>query len=195
MKKDYKLYLTLFKSTFYLSAFTFGGGYVILPLMKSKFVDELNWIEEKEMIDVIAIAQTSPGAMAVNASILIGYKIAGLSGALATVLGAILPPLIILSVISLFYTVLKQNLLLNALLKGMQAGVAAVIANVVISMTRSLCKDKNILSIVIFVSAFIAAYILKINVVIIILLSAVSGLITHFVQKRNKRGGKQYNLS
>ena len=77
MKKDFKIYWTLFTSTFYLSAFTFGGGFVIVPLMKKKFVDDLNWIEEKEMLDLTAISQSSPGAIAVNASILIGYRIAG----------------------------------------------------------------------------------------------------------------------
>ena len=68
----------LFISTLYLSAFTFGGGYVIVTLMKKKFVDQYHWIEENEMLDLIAIAQSSPGAIAVNASILIGYRIAGL---------------------------------------------------------------------------------------------------------------------
>lgn len=191
VKKDVKLYLKLFKSTFYLSAFTFGGGYVIVPLMKSKFVDELNWIEEQEMMDITAIAQTSPGAMAVNASILIGYKIAGFLGALVTVLGTILPPLIILSVISFFYIAFKQNLLINFLLKGMQAGIAAVIADVVISMAQSLYKGKNVLSIIILAAAFIATYFFNINVVIIILLCAVTGVIVHFIKQRNKKGGNE----
>ena len=103
MKKSPALYCKLFTSTFYLSAFTFGGGYVIIPLMKKKFADDLHWIEEKEMLDLTAIAQSAPGPIAVNAAILIGYRIAGVLGALTTILGTVLPPLIILSVISLFY--------------------------------------------------------------------------------------------
>ena len=98
MKKDFAFYRKLFCSTFYLSAFTFGGGYVIIPLMRKKFVEQLHWIDEEEMMDLTAIAQSSPGAIAVNASILVGYRVAGVPGALVTVLGTVLPPLIILSI-------------------------------------------------------------------------------------------------
>jgi len=78
MKQKY--YRTIFKSTFFLSAFTFGGGYVIIPLMKKKFVDELGWLDEEDMLNIAAIAQSSPGAMAVNASILIGWRLMGVAG-------------------------------------------------------------------------------------------------------------------
>ena len=78
MKKDLAFYRKLFTSTFYLSAFTFGGGYVIIPLMRKKFVEQFHWIEEEEMLDLTAIAQSAPGAIAVNASILIGYRLAAL---------------------------------------------------------------------------------------------------------------------
>lgn len=84
MKKKSALW-TLFFSTLYLSAFTFGGGYVIVSLMKKKFVDEYHWIEEDEMRDLIAIAQSAPGAIAVNGAIVVGYKLAGLPGALLLV--------------------------------------------------------------------------------------------------------------
>lgn len=76
-----KVLWKLFISTLYLSAFTFGGGYVIVTLMKKKFVDDLHWIDEKEMLDLVAIAQSSPGAIAVNGAIVVGYKLAGIAGA------------------------------------------------------------------------------------------------------------------
>ena len=101
-KKGWRLLLQLFLSTFYISAFTFGGGYVIIPLMKKKFADELHWIDDEEMLNLAAIAQSSPGPLAVNAAIIIGYGVAGIPGALVTVLGTVLPPLIIISVISAF---------------------------------------------------------------------------------------------
>ncbi|MEG2550561.1 MAG: chromate transporter, partial [Erysipelotrichaceae bacterium] len=82
MKKDFNFYFKLFRATFSLSAFTFGGGYVIVPLMRRKFVDDYHWIDEKEMIDMVAIAQSAPGAMAVNTSILVGYRLAKIKGAL-----------------------------------------------------------------------------------------------------------------
>ena len=75
-----KLLIKLFISTLYLSAFTFGGGYVIVTLMKKKFVDDFHWIEEDEMLDLIAIAQSAPGVMAVNGAIVIVYKLAGIVG-------------------------------------------------------------------------------------------------------------------
>ena len=75
-----KKYWTLFLSTFQLSAFTFGGGFVIIPLMRKKFVEKLKWIDEQEMLDLTAIAQSSPGAIAVNASILVGYRVADGAG-------------------------------------------------------------------------------------------------------------------
>jgi chromate transporter len=109
MEKNAGTYLKLFSSTFYISAFTFGGGYVIIPLMKKKFAEDLKWITEDEILDLIAIAQSSPGPVAVNASLLIGYKVAGFAGAVTTVFGTILPPLIILSVISAFYDAFIAN--------------------------------------------------------------------------------------
>ena len=84
----------LFTSTFSLSAFTFGGGYVIVTLMKERFVDRYHWIEEEEMLDMTAIAQSAPGPIAVNGAIVVGYKIAGLLGVLVSVIGTILPPFI-----------------------------------------------------------------------------------------------------
>ena len=134
MEKNRKFYLKLFLSTFYLSAFTFGGGYVIVPLMRKKFVNEYGWIDENEMIDLIAIAQSAPGVIAINASLIIGYKLAGILGAIVALVGTVLPPLIIISIISLFYIAFRDNRIVNGAMQGMQAGVAAVIADVVFKM-------------------------------------------------------------
>ena len=102
-------YLTLFLTTLEISAFTFGGGYVIIPLMRKTFVGKLKWIEDGEMLDLAAIAQSSPGPIAVNAAILVGYKSGGVPGALLSILGAVLPPLVIISVISAFYQAFRSN--------------------------------------------------------------------------------------
>ena len=136
MEKNRKFYLKLFLSTFYLSAFTFGGGYVIVPLMRKKFVNEYGWIDENEMIDLIAIAQSAPGVIAINASLIIGYKLAGILGAIVALVGTVLPPLIIISIISLFYIAFRDNRIVNGAMQGMQAGVAAVIADVVFKMVE-----------------------------------------------------------
>lgn len=190
MKRDLKLYLKLFASTFLLSAFTFGGGYVIISLMRKRFVDQYKWIEEKEMLDLTAIAQSTPGPIAVNASILVGYRMAGVPGALITVFGTVLPPLIILSVISVAYTAFKNNVMVGYALRGMQAGVAAVIIDVVINMIQKVTKEKNVLSVFIMVVAFIAAFVFDISVIIIILVCGVVGAVALYYSKdKNKKGG------
>lgn len=188
MERTKFIYWKLFISTFYISAFTFGGGYVIIPLMKKKFVEDLNWIEEKEMFDLIAISQSSPGAIAVNASILIGYRIAGFLGAIVTILGTILPPFIILSVVSFFYAEFKDNQIINLMLRGMQVGVAAIIINVVINMAGGIIKEKNMISIFIMVGAFIANYFFKINILIIILTCGFIGIVSIYLNKKKERG-------
>ena len=92
----------LFFSMLYISAFTFGGGFVIITFMKRKFVDELGWIDEQEMLDLTALAQSSPGAIAVNAAILVGWRVGGFPGMVTAVVGTVLPPITILSVIIIF---------------------------------------------------------------------------------------------
>lgn len=180
------IYRKLFITTFSLSTFTFGGGYVIISLMKQKFVDELKWLDEEEMLNLASIAQSSPGAVAVNASILVGYRIAGFLGALTTIVGTILPPLVILSIISFFYTAFRTNPIVNAVLKGMQSGVGAVIVDVVISLGSNITKSRDILSCFIMVLAFIATYVLKVNVMIIILVCGSIGAIRCIAADKKK---------
>lgn len=182
-----KVYRQLFASTFQLSAFTFGGGYVIIPLMRKKFVEKLHWLEEEEMMDLTAIAQSSPGAIAVNASILVGYRIAGIPGALVTVLGTVLPPLLILSVISYFYAAFRDNQIVNLVMKGMGAGVVAVIFDVVLTMGSSIMKVKRVLPVLIMAGAFIATTVFHVNVIVIILVCGVIGALDMKFRERKGR--------
>ncbi|WP_335621846.1 chromate transporter [Clostridium isatidis] len=188
LKEKFNFYFKLFKSTFFLSAFTFGGGYVIVPLMRKKFVKEYKWIEEEEMLDLTAIAQASPGAMAVNASILVGYRLAGILGAIITIIGTILPPLIILSIISLAYSAFIENIFVKYILKGMQAGVAAVVLDVSVSMITDIFKERKLMPIIVMFAAFIASFFLNINVVIIILLSGLIGIASMYFSKDRRKG-------
>lgn len=189
MEKNSKNYFKLFRSTLFLSAFTFGGGYVIIPMMKKKFVDELAWLKEEEMLNMAALAQSSPGAMAVNASILVGWRLMGLPGALIAILGTILPPFVILSVISLFYATFRDNTVVSAVLKGMMAGVCAVIFDVVITMGGKIIKAKKWLPILIMVGAFIVYYFLHINIIYIILFCGTLGAL---VSLHDKQTGKEH---
>ena len=169
------MYAKLFFSVFKLSACTFGGGFVIVPLMRKRFVEELGWIEEQEMLDMTAIAQSSPGPIAVNASILIGYHVAGIPGALLTVLGTVTPPLITISIISLFYQAFRDNAIVNLVMAGMLCGVAAVIFDVVIDMVKQIIDRKRILHVLVLIGAFVAVRFFSINIIIIILVCGVIG--------------------
>lgn len=191
MTEKAKKYRKLFLSTFQLSACTFGGGFVIIPLMRKKFVEELHWIEEQEMLDLTAIAQSSPGAIAVNASILVGYHVAGIPGALITVLGTILPPLIIISIISLFYKAFRDNAIVNMAMMGMLAGVAAVIFDVVITMGIGIFKQKRILPVAVLIASFVAVRFFSVNIILIILICGVVGMLDTLHREKSRKGGTQ----
>lgn len=178
------MYTTLFLSMFYLSLFTFGGGYVIVGIMKKRFVEELKWIDETEMLDLIAIAQSAPGVLAVNASILVGYRIKGLIGALVASFATVLPPLIIITLISFIYNFIKTNIIIATLLKGMQIGVSAVVLCVVIQMLLQLKKERNMIGMILFVVAIILSLLLHVNTVYIIVLSLMVGIIFAIMEQK-----------
>lgn len=185
-KKDY---IKLFKIMFTLSSFTFGGGYVIVSLMKKEFVDRLKWIDDDEMLNLVAIAQSSPGAVAVNGSMLVGYKVGGILGAIVSVFGTILPPFIIISIISVFYAQFRSNYYISAFLKGMQPAIAALIADVVINLGWNIVKKKEILFIIVMIVAFILNYFELLNIIFIILMCGIIGAI-HSVYSSKKESPK-----
>ena len=173
-----KTLLTLFFNMLYISTFTFGGGFVIVTLMKQKFVDKLRWLDEGEMLDMTALAQSSPGAIAVNAAILVGWRVAGFAGMLTAVVATILPPMVILSAISYCYQAFESNRYVALALKGMQAGVAAVILSVVFDLGGKVVQERSALSILLMILAFLATFAFKVNVVLIILAAAAVGVVS-----------------
>lgn len=190
MKKDYSKLWTLFKSMFVLSACTFGGGFVIVSLMKKRYVEELRWLEEEEMLDVTAITQSVPGTLPVNASVIIGYRMAGIVGSLVAIGGTILPPMVIISVISLFYNQFRTNPYIATALEVMRAGVAAVIFDVVINLAGNVVKTKRVLYIAMMIIAFIATYLLDVSAMLIILVCLGIGLIDLVVTLKNNKKGE-----
>ena len=178
----------LFFSMLYISAFTFGGGFVIITFMKQKFVDGLHWIDDQEMLDLAALAQSSPGAIAVNAAILVGWRVGGFLGMVVSVIGTILPPLTILSIISFFYAAFATNPYVALVLKGMQSGVAAVILDVVCNLGMGVAKTKSAVHMVVMAAAFCATFFFGVNVVYIILAAGVLGVILALTQ--HKKGEK-----
>lgn len=185
---SFRRLLKLFLSTLYISAFTFGGGFVIVTFMKRKFVDELHWIDENEMLDMTALAQSAPGAIAVNAAILVGWRVEGFPGMLTAVLGTILPPMAILGVISFFYAAFATNVYVASVLKGMQAGVAAVIIDVVAGLGGKVLGEKDALSILLMVAAFCVVFFFHVNVIYVILAAALIGVGKALFLRGKERG-------
>lgn len=177
----------LFKATFLLSAFTFGGGFVIVSLMKKKFVEELQWLEEDEMLDITAIAQSSPGPIPINASVILGYRMYGVLGSLVAILGTALPPMIIISVISVFYSQFRSNRIIAIALQVMRAGVAAVIFDVVINLAKNVIATRRILYILLMATAFVGKVILGVDAMVVILCCLVVGLADLAVELRSNR--------
>lgn len=177
MKKYWKMFFTMLK----ISATTFGGGFVIVPLLKNKFVDEEKLIDENEMLELMAIAQSCPGPIAVNASVMVGYRILGVRGALTALLATIMPPLVIISIISLFYRAFKDSLIIKTVMAGMLCGVSAVIIDVVLGMLKKL--DKRPITIMLLLASFVLATFFKVNVIVIIVAAICIGVFTKGLKK------------
>ena len=186
--KSWKTGIWLFGVNLYISTFTFGGGYIVIPMIRKIFVQQKQLFTESELLEMAAIAQSSPGAIAVNGAIVVGYKLAGIPGALVAILGTILPPFVIIAAISVCYNVFRSNFFVAQMLSGMQAGVGAVIASVTYDMGAPIVKEKDPMSLVIMLGAFLAACILEINVVYIVIVCGLIGLVRTLLSKR--RSGK-----
>lgn len=175
--KNPEILWKLFKETFLLSAVTFGGGFVIVSLMKKIFVEKLKWLEEDEMLDITAIAQSSPGPIPINASVILGYRMYGILGALVAVLGTSLPPMLIISAIAYFYDQFRSNAIIATALQVMRAGVAAVIFDVVINLGKNVCATRRVLYITLMVTSFVATVFFHISAMLIILCCLGIGLL------------------
>ena len=158
----------LFTTSFFISFFIIGSGHVALPIYRKKFVEEEKWLNEKEMSDILVIAQCSPGAIAVNIAVALGYRIAGLPGSLVMVLGTLIPSLVLMSLIQVFYSTFHESPLLAALFTGMNAAVAAVLVNVLISMIAEIKAHKTV-SYLLIATSFVLVYFLKIQVAYVVL--------------------------
>lgn len=168
-----KLFLWLFGVNFFISAFTFGGGYVVIPMIRKYFVEKKKLFGESELLDMAAIAQSSPGAIAINLSALSGFRTAGIAGAVISCIAAITPPILILSVVSTCYVAFRDNALISAVLKGMEAGVGALIVDIVFDMSRTVFKEKQTFLSALVPVAFVASFFFQVNVIWVILISIV----------------------
>ena len=170
-----------------LSEFTFGDGFVIVSLMKKKFVEELQWLEEEEMMDITAIAQSSPGPIPINASVILGYRMYGVVGSLVAILGTSLPPMIIISIISIFYAQFRSNRIIAIALQVMRAGVAAVIFDVVINLATKAVDTRRVLYIMLMITAFVGKVLLGVDAMVVILCCLVVGLLDLVLELHSTR--------
>ena len=176
---------TLFWVVLRIGAFTFGGGYAMIPLMQREYVEKRHWVEENDIVDIFAVAQSLPGVIAVNSSILIGYRIAKLPGALVAALGVTLPSLIVLAVISFFYQAFMANVWIARAFGGIRAGVVALMVQAVIKLGKPAIKDYWgwIFALV----AFVLSVALQVNAILLIV---GGGLVGWLVQTMRKRGAR-----
>ncbi len=169
------LCLQLFSAFFRIGIFTLGGGYAMLPLIQREMVEKRKWLGNQEFLDALAIAQSLPGPMAVNTSVYIGYRTAGIPGAICAALGTIGPAFVCMVVIATFFTSIRQNPTVEAIFKGIRPAVTALIAGSVWSLGKSAgLTPKNI---VIGLGAALAVWLAGVSPAWIVLGLAVVGLL------------------
>ena len=166
----------LFKTSFLISAST-SGGYTIVSIMKDVFVNRYQWLSEDEMLDLLAIAQVTPGAIAINTSVLVGYHMAGAAGGIVTMLGTVLPPLLIMSVVATCYGFFAENRIIRYLMKGMQAGVCALLINVTLDLFLNLSRQKSVLSYLLLILSFVIVRYTEISILYLAFFCAAAGIL------------------
>lgn len=180
--KDKSLILPLFLTFFKIGAFTFGGGYAMIPLIQHETAEKRSWISQKDILDIVAIAESTPGPIAINSATFVGYKTCGFWGAFAATLGVVLPSYVIISVISLVLQQFQSVTAVKYAFAGIRAGVLALIVKALVSMYKQ-CP-KGVISYTIAAVAFACVAIFGVNVLYVIIGCAIAGLITSFYAKR-----------
>lgn len=178
LKKLLSLFLTFLK----IGAFTFGGGYAMIPIIKKELVENKKWISENDILDIIAIAESTPGPIAINAATFIGVKVGGFFGAFLATLGVVLPSFLIISMISLILERFQEIRAVRYAFFGIRAGVLALLVNAFITMFKKLKKEW--IPLVIASLAFLISVFVDVNVIFIIIGSGLLGLLSFILVKR-----------
>lgn len=191
-KSKFTTALELFWVFFKIGLFTFGGGLAMISLISREVVDEKKWINDKEMGDIVIIAESTPGAIAVNTATFVGYKTAGVFGALMATLGVTLPSLIIISIIYIFFDLFKGNKWFNAAFKGIRAGVIVLLVNAVLKLFKPM--DKTAITLTASALTFLLVLFVELNTIWIILAGGVIGAVWFVVRaslaKRHARAAE-----
>ena len=190
MKKIKNTYLDLFLTFFKIGAFTIGGGYAMLPLIEREVAIKRKWIDESDMIDIVAIAESTPGPIAINTATFVGQRVKGFWGAFCATLGTVLPSFIIIVLISYIHGKIANNQTVRFAFDGIRAGVIALIIKALVGMAKQ-CP-KNVFSAVIALAAFLVVLFTKINVLYVILACALIGIASAIIcAPKKKKENKQ----
>lgn len=184
--QNLKFYWWLCRVNLYISAFTFGGGYVVVPMIRKFYVEEKELFSKDELMEMAAIAQSSPGAIAINLAVLAGKRAGGYPGAFISAICGIIPPIVILSLISGWYNAFSQNHLVMAVLRGMQACVAAMIVDLLVDMVQLVLGEKSWLLSLLMPASFITAAFFNLNVIWILIVSSLLCLGTVWYKQRRE---------
>lgn len=172
----------VFLTSFGISSVAFGGGFVVLPMLRKTYVEKYKWVSDEDMDNYIALAQACPGTIAGNTTMLIGFQVAGFLGAFLAMVASIIPPLAIITVISVLYHNFIDNAVVGYLMDGMRAAAAAVIISLVLDMAKPFFKHNNLFEISLFALGFCLAFLTDISVIFIILGAAVLGVIFTYIK-------------
>lgn len=178
-----KRLVIMFLSFFKIGAFTFGGGYAMIPLIEREVVGNKGWISKEEFTDILVISQSFPGAMPVNSSLFIGYKLGGVIGAIIALLGVILPSFIIILLIGMFFTRFRDIRAVDNVFRGITGAVPVLVLLAVQSLSKSV--SKNVHNLIMVILTVVAISVFDIHPVIIIFISATYGVLS--ARKKEKK--------
>ena len=130
--------LEIFWSFLKIGAFTFGGGYAMIPLIQHEVIHRRRWIEERDFLDLLTLAQTAPGPIALNTAVFVGYKRRGYMGALSAILGVIVPSFLVILIVAIFFASIRDNAYVDAAFKGMRPAVVALIVAPIVGLTKGM---------------------------------------------------------
>lgn len=179
-KKIGQLFLTFLK----IGAFTFGGGYAMIPLIQKETVETKKWITDDDILEIVAIAESTPGPIAVNSATFVGYRVAGVFGAIAATLGVVLPSFAAISLISLVLSEFEHLKPVKYAFFGIRAGVLALLVKALVSMIKK--TEKKPVALIISLGAFLFAGILGANVILVLACAAALGLANSVYEARRK---------
>ena len=188
MKKT-KEYLSLFLTMLKIGLFTFGGGYAMIALLENEFVAKKKWIEKDEFLDVAAIAESTPGPIAINAATYIGFKKAGIVGSIMATLGICIPSFVIIYAISLFFDAFLSLTLVAYAFKGIQICVVYLILSAGLKMLKQMKKTAfniSIISITLICMVVLSLFAVKFSTIFYILISGAFGVVVYFLGKLKK---------